>query len=67
MKIEPFNLRIKFDQYRFCYIFNRTIELDFKNVFLVAISHETFIVKNDIDKTLRYILNKNLVNSSMFK
>lgn len=70
MTIKPFHLRIKFDQYRFCYIFyifDRKIELDFKNVFLVGVNEESFITKKDIDKALRNILNKNLVDRRLFK
>lgn len=66
---DPFHLRIKFDQYRFCYIFDRKIELDFKNVFLTSIHNESVITKNhiDIDVALRNILNKNLVDRRLFK
>ena len=67
MTIEPFHLRIKFDQYRFCYIFDRKIELDFKNVFLVGVNEESFITKTDIDDALRNILNKNLGNRRLIK
>ena len=63
---DPFHLRIKFDQYRFCYIFDRKIELDFKNVFLVTMHREN-INKIDIDDALRNILNKNLVARRLFK
>ena len=67
MTIKPFQLRIKFDQYRFCYIYDRKIEADFKNVFLIGVIEESFITKKDIDDALRNILNKNLVDRRLFK
>lgn len=67
MTIDPFHLRIKFDQYRFCYIYHLNVELDFKNVFLVGVNEESFITKKDIDVALRNILNKNLVDGRLFK